>query len=208
MPTGMEPIILASSSPRRRELLENAGIPFEPFAPEIDEAECDGFPPADRVIALAKEKALAAGSSFPSPLRFALAADTMVCLPSADADFGELALGKPLDAEDARRMLRLLSGRTHFVRTGIALLDREKGSVRTSRSDSAIRFAEMSDDEIGFCLDSGEWMGVAGAYRIQGLGAFFIDRIEGSWSGVVGLPMRELYVILLDAGIRLPSPAS
>src|SRR5208337_4750372 len=94
-PPGMEPIILASSSPRRRELLERAGIPFEPFAPEIDEACCDGLPPSDRVIALARLKALAAGPAFPSPLRFALAADTMVCLPSPDADFGELALGKP-----------------------------------------------------------------------------------------------------------------
>jgi septum formation protein len=204
----METILLASNSERRRELLRRARIPFEPFAPDVDESMWDGLPPAERVIALAEEKARAAGPALPPSPRFVLAADTLVCLPRAEAEFGEIALGKPLDAEDARRMLRLLSGRTHFVRTGIALLDRERGSVRTSRSDSAIRFAEMSDDELGPYLDSGEWMGVAGAYRIQGLAALFIDRIEGSWTGVVGLPMRELYVILFDAGFRLPSSAS
>jgi len=105
-------------------------------------------------------------------------------------------------------MLRLVAGRTHAVRTGIALLDRSGGSIRISRSDSSVAFAQMSEGEIESYIDSGEWEGVAGAYRIQGLAARFIERIEGSWTGVVGLPMRELYVILLDAGIRLPSSAS
>lgn len=200
----MESILLASDSPRRRELLASAGIPFSRFAPDIDESLCDGLPPEDRVIALAESKARAAVLALKATPRLVLAADTLVCLAAPDADFGELALGKPENADSARRMIGLLAGRTHFVRTGIALLDRESGAMRTSRSDSAISFAPMGPGEIEAYVASGEWVGVAGAYRIQGRAAFFIDRLEGSWTGVVGLPMRELYVILDAAGYRIP----
>ena len=208
----MERILLASNSPRRRELLDEAGIPFDPVPTELDESLRDHLAPADRVLALAEDKVRAAFDAAgrgegvghaPAP-RLILAADTLVCLPSAPHEPGETALGKPADQEDARRMLRLLAGRRHFVRTGIALLDRGTGVVRTARSDSAVRFAPMSEAEIEGYLGTGEWAGVAGAYRIQGLASFFIDRLEGSWTGVVGLPMRELYVILSAAGYRVP----
>lgn len=201
----MESILLASDSPRRRELLANAGISFSQFAPDIDESLCDGLPPRDRVVALAESKARAAVLALPSTPRLVLAADTLVCLADPDADFGELVLGKPENADAAQRMIGLLAGRKHFVRTGIALLDSVSGEMRSSRSDSAISFAPMSPGEIDAYVASGEWVGVAGAYRIQDRAAFFIDRLEGSWTGVVGLPMRELYVILRAAGYRIPS---
>jgi septum formation protein len=102
-------------------------------------------------------------------------------------------------------MLRLLAGKEHIVRTGIALFDRASGSLDTVRSDTTVAFAPLSDEEIDGYLASREWEGAAGAYRIQGLAARFIDRIEGSWTGVVGLPMRELYVILKGAEYRFPA---
>jgi septum formation protein len=200
----MERILLASNSPRRRELLENAGIHFDCFAPEIDESLRDNLLPADRVLALAEDKARAAAAlSLHLSSRLVLAADTLVCVPGAGPDGGELALGKPEDRAEASRMMRLLAGRSHVVRTGLALFDRDSGKLRIAGSDSIVAFAPMRDGDIEAYLDSDEWTGAAGAYRIQGRAAFFIDRLEGSWTGVVGLPMRELYVILLSAGFRV-----
>lgn len=156
-------------------------------------------------MALAEDKAKSAAehASSLSP-RLVLAADTLVCLPNGSADGGELALGKPRDEEEAREMLHNLAGRTHVVRTGLVLLDRSNHSTISIRSDSAVRFAPMTSEEVEAYLSSGEWEGVAGAYRIQGLASFFIDRLAGSWTGVVGLPMQELYVILQQAGYRVP----
>jgi septum formation protein len=204
----MERLLLASNSPRRRELLETAGILFDALAPDIDESLRDDLEPSSRVLALAEDKARAAAAlASPSGPRLVLAADTLVCMPAATDGVFEEALGKPRDLDDARRMIGLLSGRRHFVRTGIALLDRSSGLMRSSRSDSAVSFAAMSEQDIEVYLASGEWSEVAGGYRIQGLAALFIERLEGSWTGVVGLPMRELYVILLAAGFRVPSGA-
>ena len=204
----MERILLASGSPRRRELLEAAGIPFEVLVPDVDETLRDALPPAGRVLALAEDKARAvAALAAPSAPRLILAADTLVCLPAEGGQAGaaETALGKPQDAADARSMLRLLSGRRHFVRTGLALLDRETGLLRIARSDTSVRFAPLSGDEVEGYIASGEWEGVAGGYRIQALAFFFVEAVEGSWTGVVGLPMRELYVILGEADFRIPA---
>jgi septum formation protein len=201
----MERILLASGSPRRRELLEAAGIPFELFVPSIDETRRDSLRPPERVIALATDKARAASAlAPPGGPRLVLGADTLVCVPGGGAGREELALGKPEGEEDARRMLGLLAGRAHVVRTGLALLDSASGEVFAFRSDSTVSFSPMSEAEIEGCLAAGEWEGVAGAYRIQGLAALFIDRLEGSWTGVVGLPMQGLYVILQQAGCRFP----
>jgi septum formation protein len=201
-----ESLLLASASPRRRELLEAAGISFETLATGVDESKRDRLPPSERVLALAEDKARAAAAlTSPTSPRLVLAADTLVCLPDAGPSGEELALGKPEDEDDARRMLRLLAGRTHFVRTGLALLDRYSGMLRVSRSDSLVGFAAMNGAEIEEYLSTGEWRNVAGAYRIQGLAAFHINRLDGSWSGVVGLPLRELYVILKEAGYRISS---
>jgi septum formation protein len=203
----MESILLASASPRRRELLEAAGIAFEALAPDIDESLRDELEPASRVLALAEDKARAmALAAPPSAPRLVLGADTLVCIPGPRGA-PELALGKPQDREEARRMLLRLTGKPHFVRTGIALVERRTGRVWRERSDSLVLFSAMGEEEIEAYLDSGEWAGVAGGYRIQGLAALFIERLEGSWTGVVGLPMRELYVILLAAGFRVPSMA-
>jgi septum formation protein len=201
----MERLLLASGSPRRRELLTAAGIPFDNLVPDIDETTRDALLPAERVLALALDKARAASEhAGPSSPRLVLAADTLVCLPQENPNDEGQALGKPESEEDARRMLHRLAGRIHVVRTGLALLDRVSGAVFAIRSDSTVRFAAMDMKEIDAYLASGEWEGVAGAYRIQGLAAFFIDRLEGSWTGVVGLPMQELYVILKQAGYRFP----
>jgi septum formation protein len=202
----MESLLLASGSPRRRELLAAVGIPFDSIVPDVDEGVYDSLSPADRVIALAEEKArAAAGLAGAASPRLVLAADTLVCLPREEDGTQERALGKPRDVDDARRMLQLLAGRTHIVRTGLAVLDRVSGSVSSMRSDTIVRFAAMSIREIEGYLASCEWQGVAGAYRIQGRGAFFIDKLEGSWTGVVGLPLHELYVILQQTGYRVPS---
>jgi septum formation protein len=206
----MDSLILASSSPRRRELLEAMGIAFEVAPADVDEALRDDVAPSARVEALAVDKARAAAArARDSAPRFVLGSDTLVCLPS-EGGIGaqaEIALGKPEDEEDARSMMRLLAGRSHVVRTGIALLDRTTGALRVVRSDSLVSFAAMSEEEIGSYIASGEWRGVAGAYRIQGRAALFIESLQGSWSGVVGLPLRELYVILKEAGFRIPTGA-
>jgi septum formation protein len=207
----MERILLASASSRRRELLETAGIAYEALAADVDEGIRDSLAPSDRVVALAGDKARAAAellsartrSGTVEAPRLVLGADTLVCLPGGAGP--EQALGKPASAEEARRMLRSLSGRTHIVRTGIALLDRLSGELWSERSDTETTFARLKAEELDDYVATGEWIGAAGAYRVQGLGSLFIERLAGSWSGVVGLPMRELYVILRQAGYRFPA---
>jgi septum formation protein len=201
----METLLLASSSPRRRELLESVGLRFETIVCDVDEGQRDDLAPRERVVALALDKAragvAAALSAGRSEARLVLGADTLVCV-GGEAGTGEIALGKPADRREAESMLRLLSGREHFVRSGLALVDRFSGEELTARSDSIVRFAALADEEIRSYLDTGEWEGVAGAYRIQGAAALLIERLEGSWSCVVGLPLRELYVILRKADFR------
>jgi septum formation protein len=199
----MESILLASGSERRRELLESLSIPYICAPSDIDESIRDSLPPSERVLALAEDKARASVAKLARGApRLVLAADTLVCLPAQTQSGEELALGKPADLDQARRMMLLLSGRTHYVRTGLYLLDRLSGQGEGVRSDSLVEFAPMSEDEISAYLAMGEWEGVAGAYRIQGLAALYITKLEGSWSGVVGLPLRELYVILRQADYR------
>ena len=209
----METLLLASSSPRRHQLLTMLGIPFIAMDPDIDETLRDSLCPRDRVLQLAADKALAAASRrATSEPRLVLAADTLVCVTCPDqGEDGtgqpepdeEHVLGKPENREDAARMLRLLSGRSHIVHTGLVLLDRSSGARLEARSDSSVRFSPLSEEEIGDYLDSGEWRGVAGAYRVQGWTGLFIERIEGSWSGIMGLPIHELYDILRSANYRL-----
>lgn len=193
-------ICLASASPRRREILESLGFALELRAADLDESVLDELPVAERVIGLARLKALAAAPQ--ASERFVLAADTLVHLP---LDSGEdRVLGKAADRGEAAAMLRLLAGKEHLVHTGMALLDRATGRVETIRSESRVRFSPISEAELEAYLESGEWEGVAGAYRIQGLAACFITDIAGSWSGIVGLPIRELYVILRAAQAPFP----
>jgi septum formation protein len=194
------------------------GIGFEVLSAEVDESLRDALPARDRVIALARDKAEAAALRPGAlPFRWILAADTLVWLPAeagyaaggatgAKGEDGEKTFGKPRDREDARRMLSSLSGRAHRVSTGLCLLDRERGGAETSRSDSSVWFEGLDKKTIETALEAGDWEGVAGAYRIQGYAARHIERIEGSWSGIVGLPIHELYGILRKSGFVFPSP--
>ena len=209
----MRDIILASASPRRRDLLASLGYDFEVIIHDIDETRLDYLPPRERVLALARAKARSVGGEAAARGALVIAADTLVCdplpLPDAPGDFVDLSgartLGKPANKEEARRMLRLLSGREHSVHTGLVILDGASSREEEALSTSLVRFAKLSDGEIEAYLRSGEWEGVAGAYRIQGLAALFINEIRGSWSGIVGLPIRELYVMLSRLSIETPA---
>jgi septum formation protein len=175
-------IVLASGSPRRAEILTNAGIPFVREVPEgIDEAPKPGETPRDYVVRLAREKAEAVEASGD---RIVLGADTAVVID------GQI-LGKPLSPADAARMLRLLSGRSHEVITGICLR-----SARGEIVDAAVTrvwFAALSDSDIEAYVASGEPMDKAGAYGIQGLASKFVERIDGCYFNVMGLPVALVY---------------
>jgi septum formation protein len=180
----MTPIVLASASPRRAELLSAAGIPFEVVPAHVDEAIQDGESPERYVTRVAEDKARAISRQFPN--RLILAADTVVVV---DRD----VLGKPADEADARRMLRLLSARTHEVMTGVTLAARD---LDTRIEKTTVAFAPLTAAEIDWYVGSGEPMDKAGAYAIQGLAARFIRRIDGSYSNVVGLPVALVYEML------------
>jgi septum formation protein len=170
-------LLLASKSPRRAELLSAAGIEFTVRAADIDETPVPGESPRDYVLRLAIEKASAVDAA---DGEIVLAADTTVVL-------GNEILGKPTCEADARRMLLALAGQRHEVVTGICV---RAGSRLTSGIDTtAVWFSRMSDEEIDAYVASGEPMDKAGAYGIQGLASRYIDRIEGSYSNVVGLPV-------------------
>jgi septum formation protein len=174
-------LVLASQSPRRREILLQAGIPFTVRAVPVDETPIEGEAPLDYVRRIAEEKARAvpAGDS-----ESVLGADTTVVA-------GSVMLGKPSDTADACRMLGLLSGRRHEVITGICL--RRGSTVMLDHAVTAVWFAPLSAREIEDYVASGEPMDKAGAYAIQGLASKFIQRIEGCYFNVVGLPVSLVY---------------
>ena len=188
---GYAPIVLASRSPRRSELLAQIGIPHEVHAVDFDEARLPGEAPRQFVERLARDKALHARAACPgrTPL---LAADTIVVLD------GEI-FGKPRDEADALAMLRALSGRCHEVMTGVAVCD--GSTVRSAVSVSQVRFRELGEAECRDYWATGEPADKAGAYAVQGRGAVFIERIEGSYSGVMGLPLFEAARLLQAAGV-------
>lgn len=183
------------------------GIPYATVHPEIDESVCDHLPPRERVVALAQKKADKGRQLFlesngldkAKPPRFILAADTLVAFPTLS---GWEVIGKPESETEARTMLRRIQGKTQEVYTGICVENLENGERRTALSFSYVRFAPMREDEMDRYVALGEWEGAAGAYRIQGWGACYIEAIDGSHSGIMGLPLRELYGILESAGYR------
>ncbi len=185
------PLILASSSPRRQELLTLARIPFETDAPDVDET-CDLDAEA-AAAELSLRKAGAARRFHPS--RYILAADTLV---AADGK----KLGKPSCESDARTMLRLLSGRTHTVYTGVTVINPD-GRSFTGTDVSRVTFDPMSEDEIQAYVAGGEPMDKAGAYAVQGQAALWIRRLEGSPSGVMGLPLDLVRRLLQESGYPL-----
>ncbi len=181
---------LASRSPRRREILEALGIRFSIVSVDVDEAPLAGETPADMVLRLARAKADAAKTGAEG---IVLGADTEVVVD------GE-ALGKPRDEADALAMLARLSGRAHQVLTGVAV--RGPHGTCTALSKTDVYFREISRDEALAYWQSGEPRDKAGAYAIQGIGGVFVERIGGSYSGVVGLPVFETMALLRDTGIH------
>ena len=178
-----EKLILASSSPRRAEILTAVGWPFTAVTAGIDETRRPSEQPVEYVQRLAKEKAEAVASSLESGL--VLGADTTVVVE-------ETLLGQPHDQDDARRMLRLLSGKWHEVLTGVAIVrlsEESKVDYETTR----VRFAEMSEKEIDWYISTGEPTGKAGAYAVQGAAALFIEEIQGDYFNIVGLPIRLVF---------------
>jgi septum formation protein len=182
-------LVLASASPRRQELLRNAGIAFEVQPAHINEDPLPGENPQACAERLAREKAQAILRSRPTdPV---LGADTVVVVDGQN-------LGKPADESDAARMLRMLSGKTHHVITGVALVISGRWSVASETT--AVKFSEISDREIAEYVATGEPMDKAGAYAIQGIASRWIPRIEGDYSNVVGLPVALVWRMLRKAG--------
>jgi septum formation protein len=188
-------LVLASASPRRRELLKNAGIPFIVQASEIPELPREGEAPQACAERLAREKARDVFRQRPQD--FVLGADTIVIVD------GQI-LGKPRDVADAAHMLRLLSGRTHQVITGVCLIGpdrKERSSLEDTRSETTlVTMSQLSDGDIQSYVATGEPLDKAGAYAIQGIASRWISRIEGDYFNVVGLPVSLVYRMLRENG--------
>jgi septum formation protein len=189
--TGRPTLLLASSSPRRREILNALGLRFSVQVTDVDECPLPGELPEQLVLRLAEAKSRAAVCG---PDDFAIGADTEVVLDDE-------VLGKPADRGDAIAMLLRLSGRSHRVLTAVAL--RGPHGVKTVLSSTRVNFREISRDEALAYWQSGEPCDKAGAYGIQGLGGVFVSGIDGSYSGVVGLPVFETAGLLREAGFEL-----
>jgi septum formation protein len=188
-------LYLASRSPRRLELLKQIGVSVTLVDVEIDETRWTGESPETYVLRVALEKARAGCAAIrEDEPRAVLGADTAVVV-------GDLTLGKPSDRESAARMLRVLSGRSHRVLTGVALI--AQGRELTDLSDNQVTFRTLQEYEIQGYWDTGEPMDKAGAYAIQGHGALFVSDLRGSYSGVMGLPLFETGRLLDAAGIEL-----
>ena len=183
-------LILASQSPRRRELLSLTGIPFEVDAPEVDETCTLGA--RDAVLELSRRKALAAAARHPG--KVILASDTLVAVD-------DVPLGKPADEADAFRMLRSLSGRWHQVYTGVCVIS-AAGDVYAEVDATDVRFGPMSDEAIRAYIATGECADKAGAYAIQGIAGLWIDEIRGSHTNVIGLPLTLTRKLLENCGLH------
>lgn len=188
----MPRLVLASASPRRRELLAGLGIrpPVRPVA--IDETPLDGEPAADCVLRLARAKAEAGER----PGELVLAADTLVVLDGR-------ILGKPAGAAEARAMLAELAGRDHLVMTGVAVRDSDAGRTAAAVETTRVTIGRLDGERIAAYVATGEPLDKAGAYAIQGLGALFVERVEGNYSNVVGLPLPLTRRLFAELGFDL-----
>jgi septum formation protein len=188
---GWPRLVLASASPRRRQLLEQLGVDLIIRRPDIDEDAGCAEDPIRTALLLARRKAQAVAATLAGPelKRLVVAADTVVC-------YRHHVLGKPTDDSDAARMLRLLSGRWHHVITGLCLLDPRTGRSARGHELTNVRFRALSPDEIRRYVQSGEPMDKAGAYGIQGLGALLVARVDGCYFNIVGLPLVRLNAMI------------
>lgn len=189
-------LILASTSPRRIELMALLGLPFEASPPNFLENSQEAYSPEHEALHFAREKALSLRGRFPDAL--IVGSDTIVAL-------GETKLGKPLNPQDAKRMLRLLAGKTHRVLTGLVVLDAISGALRETVSQTQVRMKSLSDAEIEAYVASGEPMDKAGAYAVQGLGGKLIEELNGDFYTVVGLPINDLVLCLAHFGMQAPN---
>jgi septum formation protein len=190
----MDPIILASGSLRRQEYFRLMGLPFNIIPPLIDENPGENLSPREATEELAIRKVnqiikLLQGRTPP----WICGADTIVSLEGR-------IFGKPADREDAYKTLNMLQGREHDVVTAVALFNGKTKTTDCRSVVSTVTFSPLTEVEIDWYLNTGEWQGVAGAYKIQGLASCFISNITGSYSSIVGLPIREFYVMLRENG--------
>lgn len=185
------PLILASASPRRRELLATLELPFRVMPAHIDERHHAAEPPESYVARLARTKAEQLAEQFPSA--WVLGADTVVVL-------GQRILGKPDDAAAARAMLSSLSGREHTVMTGVAVVHHDRGTTQCDVVNTRVRFHTLQATDIEAYIATGEPFDKAGAYAVQGLGGQFVAALEGCYNNVVGLPLERTLALLWSAG--------
>jgi septum formation protein len=190
----MEPILLASKSPRRRDLLRGIGVPFRARDPRADEDSDLPRSPRDQARVLAERK-LRAVLAARGRLRWVLGCDTVVDVDGA-------VLGKPAGRAEARGFLLRLAGREHMVHSGVALYCAATDVLDVRVATTRVLFRALTEPEIDWYLATGEWRGVAGGYRIQGKGAVLVDSIAGSYSNVVGLPLETFCGMLRAAGYR------
>ena len=196
----IERLVLASASPRRVELLRQLGLQFEQIISPNPEPAPTGDP-VDHAMQSAHSKAQAVANDLGNPPdTCVIGADTVVAI-------GDTLLGKPTDPDDALRMLRLLGGRQHRVCTGVTVIDGQ-GVAHSATETTIVHMACLSDDVIISYVESGEPLDKAGSYGIQGLGARFIERIEGCYYNVVGLPLYRLTTLLAAAGFNVDTQSS
>jgi len=193
------PVVLASASPRRAALLAQVGVPFEQIVSPLEEPSPGDETPRQHVLASSLFKARTVSDQLADrrepPL--VLGADTVVCL-------GDQVLGKPADGADAARMLRALSGRAHTVYTGVALV-RRGGDIRSVCEATRVHMTAIPEPEIARYIAGGEPMDKAGAYAVQGHGGRFVERLEGCYYNVVGLPLARVCSLLAEAGFDFGS---
>ncbi|MEZ5344984.1 MAG: Maf family protein [Pyrinomonadaceae bacterium] len=182
-------LILASGSPRRAEILNAVGWEFEKIVPEVDESQLEDEIPEDYVIRVSKKKSDAVASHHPEKL--ILAADTVVVIENR-------ILGKPIDRDDAKSMIAQLSGRSHEVLTGIALS--QNGKTETAVQRTEVKFSSLSEAETAFLVENGSPLDKAGAYAVQAQAALFIEKIDGDYWNVVGLPINLVYRLAAEFG--------
>ena len=182
------PLILASGSPRRRELLDLMGLTYTVETPDVDESFSGR--PSETVMEISRRKAAAVAARHSDSI--IIAADTFV--------FADGALGKPHTPERAKEMLRSLAGNWHHVYTGITVINTRSGRILRNVDKTRVHLVPMTEQEIDAYVATGEPLDKAGAYGIQGMGGMFVDRIDGSYSNVVGLPMSMLRIMLAQAG--------
>ena len=191
-----EQLVLASASPRRRELLQQIGLKFQVIPSRTEEHILPGETPEEHVIRLSLEKATEVADRAGVSGRWFIGSDTIVLCD-------QQILGKPQDKTHAATMLKQLSGREHQVLSGYAVIDRQTGEQRTEAVSTKVWFRQLTEAEITGYIATGEPVDKAGAYAIQGLGICFVARIEGSYTNVVGLPLCKLTLAMKELGVPL-----